>query len=257
MAAECDFSWLDASDRLLNARQHYAKEPMTSILVHTIYVNSTNTVVKVASERMALRKFVGGDANSGISEGCLLAAVQARKTAAPDSLYKLSDILLYNMNISPENIQHYAALDSEDDSFLKAIPLCANGISIPDSVFIFHDINCLYMIYSSYPASILKSDKTSRQKHKTRRVMFKPLPSRKTRYARPELLALPTAESVDAITDALEDTMVDISSGDERLSPEDNTGDTNNTLSNISRKRRSDSEDALQVIRSEAVDNSM
>ena len=32
MATECDFSWLDTPDRLLNAQQHNAKEPTTSIL---------------------------------------------------------------------------------------------------------------------------------------------------------------------------------------------------------------------------------
>jgi hypothetical protein len=196
MAAECDFSWLDASDRLLNARQHYAKEPMSSILVHSIYVNSATTIVKVSSERMALTATPA----PGISEGRLLATIQTHKAAAPDSSYKLSDILLYNVELAPENIQQYSSIELEDESFLKTLPLCANGVSIPDSVFIFHDINCLYMIYSSLPASILKSEKTPHLKNKTRRVVFKSLPSRKTRCARPELLVVPTAESVDAIT---------------------------------------------------------
>ena len=221
MATECDFSWLDTSDRLLNARQHYAKEPMTSILAHAIYVNSANTIVKVSSERMAL---LGAE----ISEGRLLAAIQGHKAAAPDSSYKLSDILLYNVNISSENIQHYVALDSEDNSFLKALPLCANGISVPDSVFIFHDINCLYMIYSSHPASILKSGKMAQTRNKTRRVVFKSVPSRRTRYAPP------MAESVEATIDALEDTTADISSGDARLSPEDVAGGASSTVSNAS-----------------------
>ena len=224
MATECDFSWLDTSDRLLNAQQHNAKEPMPSILAHAIYVNSANTIVKVSSERIAL--------TPGISEGRLLAAIQAHKAAAPDGSYKLSDLLLYHVNISPENIQQYAALDSEDEPecFLTVLPLCASGISIPDSVFIFHDINCLYMVYGSRPASILKSGKADQIRNRTRRVVFKALPLRRTRYAS----APPTAESVEATTDALDDRTTDSSSGDARLSPEAVAGGASNTLFNAS-----------------------
>ena len=63
--------------------------------------------------------------------------------------YKLMDILSYNVEIEPENIQPFLNIDSSggQNVFLRTLPI-TNDITIAPSIFIFHGINSIYFLFS-------------------------------------------------------------------------------------------------------------
>ena len=215
-----EFAWLDAAERLAQVQHTYAREPMIVIRAHAIYVSATNFIARVATEMISL------DGSGGIPGAQLLAVIQAHKVAAPSGAYRLADMLLYNVDLASEHIQQYAAaadVAQASVGFLRAVPAIAERVAIADSVFVFHDINCLYMIYQERAparlAPILKSAGKPCGGAKTRRVAFlAPLIPRAARHTRHTPYRSSTAsEAASEVAPA--DTAAAISSGDARRAP--------------------------------------
>ena len=175
--ADCPFAWLAAAERLALAPPPHACEPMASIGARAIYVDARGDIGRVHADRVPL------DGSGCLAGSRLRALVRAHEAGAPAAGYRLSDILLYNVDVAPEHVQQYAEAPAEGgDGFMRALPIRAEGLRVPASVFVFHDINRLYMVYrAGAPASILKSG-AARAPH-TRRVLFRAPPRRGTRRA--------------------------------------------------------------------------
>jgi hypothetical protein len=92
--------------------------------------------------------------------------------------YSVDSILLYNVSVEPENIQKYVNSDIVEP-FLKVYPI-VDEILIHPSIFIFHEINCIFFIFKQHeiklpPKSILKTSviidsKTTNKKTKRVRI---------------------------------------------------------------------------------------
>jgi len=78
-----------------------------------------------------------------------LKLIQSKKLFTPDSKYKLIDILKYNVELEPENIQSYSKTENiveKSAGFFKVLPII-DDIVISPSIFIFHGINAIYFIF--------------------------------------------------------------------------------------------------------------
>jgi len=139
---EDDDSWVEKERRLM-IHDNIIKEPMTDISVFYIYINLNDSIDKITSDRIELSVFDNGN---GFKKEQLMYLIQSHKLSTPSSRFRLTDILLFNMDIDPENI---SSLQNDDDRFFHVVPI-VNDIIIPPSVFIFHDINCFYFIYREY-----------------------------------------------------------------------------------------------------------
>jgi hypothetical protein len=62
--------------------------------------------------------------------------------------YRLSELLLYNVVIEPENLQNYSKTIQQmtDEIYLKKLSTI-DDIRISSSIIIFHTINTLYFIF--------------------------------------------------------------------------------------------------------------
>jgi hypothetical protein len=71
------------------------------------------------------------------------------------------DALLYNVDLEPEHVQKYANSPVEENQnlFLKRLPI-VDDITISPSIFIFHGINGLYLLFKEEPRTDIQNIKT-------------------------------------------------------------------------------------------------
>jgi hypothetical protein len=140
-----------------------------------IYVNLDSEIEKVVCENETLLQ-IDSSNTCIIPKERVLQIVQNKKMLNASLKYSIETILLYNVSIEPENIQKY--VNSENSiPFLKIYPI-VDEILIQPSIFIFHEINCIYFIFKQIdvkpmPKSILKPGGNGK---KTKRVRIQEVP---------------------------------------------------------------------------------
>lgn len=193
-SVDLDISWIENHERMNNIHKNYQREPMDSIKMCYIYVNLDSEIEKVVCENEILSKFDNSDTRI-IPKERVLQIVQNKKMLNETLKYSMDSILVYNVSIEPENIQKYVnsengVLDGspynstffgdKDNLYngFKMYPI-VDEILIHPSIFIFHEINCIYLIFKqtetktlpkTLPKSILKTEGTAPNMKKTKRV---------------------------------------------------------------------------------------
>ena len=175
--SEFDISWIEEHEKINHINTNYSREPMHKIQAYCVYVNKDSCIEKVNIENIALEKIENG--NRIITKEQILHFIQTKKvlkhsketqpsitrckpitiisttpcaTPANNSdgvRYKLQDILLYNIELESQNIQHYSQVDNYTElsaPFFKVLNIF-DEIVIPPSIFVFHSINALYFIF--------------------------------------------------------------------------------------------------------------
>jgi len=143
---DLDLSWLDKHEKMANVDHNYFKEPMNRIKIHFVYINVNDYIDKIVSEYQELQEC--SENYSKISNDRLLRIIQSHKTRG-DIKYQLLDILLFNVDIDPENINilvNRTDLIEEDSNFIKTLSP-TQDIILPHSIFVFHDINAIYLLF--------------------------------------------------------------------------------------------------------------
>ena len=153
---DLDISWIEKHERMNNIHTNYQREPMDSVKMCYIYVNLYSEIEKVIYENENLGQ-IDSSNNRIISKERVLQIVQNKKMLNDTLKYTIDTILVYNVSIEPENIQKY--VNSENVlPFLKVFPII-DEILIHPSIFIFHEINCIFkqIDVKPIPKSILKT----------------------------------------------------------------------------------------------------
>jgi hypothetical protein len=157
---DLDMSWLIETERLSKINQKYSRENMNEIQIHSIYISKTNHIEKITSTNQSLHSF------DQTSEFVGLLNSDAIKLVDTNNKYKLLDILVFNVDLEPENIQDFSKMDELggfSSRFLKSVYMAPTiqDIKIPPSIFIFHNLNAIYFLFQEIvivsPKSILKS----------------------------------------------------------------------------------------------------
>lgn len=95
--------------------------------------------------------------------------------SAGDTKYKVHEVLFYCMDVEPDNIPAFIGNTLGQSDYLKIYKQLTD-ITVPASMFMFHEINCVYVILVDPPKpglSILKTRKAGIAKNsKTKRVSF-------------------------------------------------------------------------------------
>jgi len=167
LESELDISWIQEQERLHKIHQNYSKERMESIDIFFIYINTNSYIEKIMCEKHSLDLL---EKTSVLKKETVLQMIQSKKKYTDHSKYKLMDILVYNVDLEPQHIQHYSTSDHHPQSFFKVLPI-VDDIPIPPSIFIFHNINSIFFLFQQHemdplknPKSILKSSTSSANK---------------------------------------------------------------------------------------------
>ena len=184
MEDSLDTSWIQEEEKIESIQHHYIREPMEIINTYFIYVNSNDSIEKIICEKEQCISLYGETA-VGIHKDRVLQIIQSKKSRLSYSnnaykvlsgktgsrkngskRYALQNILSFIVDLEPENVEAFSELDMVLDrvgegegegegesqwvkassSFLKVLPIF-DEIIIPESIFIFHNINCLYFIF--------------------------------------------------------------------------------------------------------------
>ena len=137
-----NIDWLMIQKRMSETiDENYIKEPMTNIMIHYIYINNNNSIEKIISEKENLSL----EDDFSILPGNRSIQLIQNHNMNNKKKFKLSESLLYNVDVDSDNIQNYVN-DINSVDFLTVLPFF-NVIKILPSLFIFHSLNCIFMIY--------------------------------------------------------------------------------------------------------------
>ena len=132
-----DVSWITCQERTLNINNTYCKEYMESINLIFMFVNKDNNIDKIVQEKHTIT-------NNVLSNSTILQIVQTNKKMNLIK-YKLLDILTFFIDIEPDHIQTF----DSSHNYLKTHSV-TNDILLPESIFIFHELNAVYFIFQEY-----------------------------------------------------------------------------------------------------------
>jgi len=187
---DLDISWIDRHNKLHNIDKNYCREPMENINIHSIFINTQNTIEKISSDKIDIY-------DNTIPKEKILKIIQDNKSmpgGVGSIKYKLLDIIVYNIDLEPQHIQDFVQNDDIDtDRFLKKVPI-VDDIRIAPSIFIFHSLNAIYIMFQEIEVvlnpiikPILKISGGDEGKKHTKKVrIFEPnhMAKNKTKYVR-------------------------------------------------------------------------
>jgi len=152
---DLDTLWIENEQKMDMIDKSYMREHSNMIKLFFIYIDDV-TIEHVIKGKEVLE-------STCISKERLLQIIQNNRHYN-DKKYRLDDLLLFTIDLEPENMQSFSELSDLTQmagSFLKKIPIF-EPIECSPSIFIFHDINSIYFLFNEIKKSaksILKSKK--------------------------------------------------------------------------------------------------
>lgn len=146
-----DMSWIEETEKLHTMETNYSREHMKTINTFFIYINRDKSVEKIIREKQPLVHHATRNC-SLLSKENMLGIIQTKKIYTPLSKYKFEDVLLYHIDIEPENIQCFTNDEKTVQNsvqYLKVLPFIGD-VEIPASIFIFHEVNALFFLFKEY-----------------------------------------------------------------------------------------------------------
>lgn len=146
---DLDTSWIEEEEKIQNIQYTCEREQCKGIHIYCIYVNKENIVNKIDHEKYPLEP---QSKCSLLPKENVLRIIQSKKIYTPTSKYKFEDIILYNVDLDAENIQSYENAEPtiyNSNEFFKVLPFVGD-IVVPNTVFIFHELNTLFFIFKEY-----------------------------------------------------------------------------------------------------------
>lgn len=161
---ELDISWMDEQKRILAIDHNYQREPLESITFHFCYTNA-DTIYKVLTEKYLFR-----DKNSTVPLSDLEKIIQ-EKSKMDTIQYDFSEYATFVVDLEPENIQSYVKTEASQASqasqvnFLSEKKNVIADIVCPQSIFIFHSLNAVIVIFKERVAPSITVPKSILKKH--------------------------------------------------------------------------------------------
>jgi hypothetical protein len=172
-----DETWVHELQKIQDVKQNYCKESMDSISIHSIFINNTKHIDKIVNSELPLSRHSTLENNRYIPKNAIMSIIQQNKEHTRElskRQYKLMDIASFFVTLEPEHIQSYSKTGSPHSTrdFFTIHPYLED-IQVPMSIFIFHKLNSIFLLFQEAASfstgrtmkSILK--KTSNKNAKT------------------------------------------------------------------------------------------
>ena len=177
---DLDTNWINEQTKLQNLQQNYFKEPLEQIKQYNIFINKNLYIDNIKCELIDVKKQPNTN-QTLITQEQILQIIQKHKTNKLTMNYKLKEILTYIVDIdTQQDIREYVSteISIKNNPFFKTYSNMVDEIKIPESIFIFHDINSIYFIFQERETipqnqvykSILKIDKRENDRKNTKKV---------------------------------------------------------------------------------------
>ena len=159
-----DFDWISESEKLYNINDHFNKISHDKIKTIFVYLNQSNSIDKITKSYLNIN-------NNCIPKNILLKTIYDNRIKNYTSIYNFDNLFLFHIPIDHDKINVFNS-SSNNNEFFNNINI-DNDLNIPPSLFIFHNINTLFIFYKQKlldikPQSILKTAHKTNKKTKKR-----------------------------------------------------------------------------------------
>lgn len=178
---ELDLSWLESMDIAEDKPKKYFKTNMENVIIFFIYVNKSSAIFKIEKEKHILEKM---ESKRILKKEVLMKAIQKRRNPEPKIKYKLRELLVYSVNINPDQIPDYVKNPNENTEKNITSMETIEDIVFSEYLPIFHRVNNCFVILEEMvlvlnekkdPVSILKKEQTKETNlKKTKKVRISP-----------------------------------------------------------------------------------
>ena len=151
---EINTDWINNETRLLNEEGLLCQEAMKTIKIVHVYMNEISEIVKI---KKTIHTFKDGS-NVVTCNEILRYYIENRKLQT--TKYKLFKVLVYNVDLGDKLYQKMKSISTIN--CLKSVSLYIEDIVINPSLFIFHEMNSIYLIYKEN----MKDSRSMTQKNK-------------------------------------------------------------------------------------------
>lgn len=131
-----DDDWINKIEEEDNLYNDFYYEKNENVLIYYLYINNDNEVEYIKKNNFIL-------INSTIRKEKLLYLLRSN-SIINDIKYSLSSILQYNIDLMPEDVLYYLK-NPKDFSFFNKKTI--SDITWKDTISLFQNLNCLYIIY--------------------------------------------------------------------------------------------------------------
>jgi hypothetical protein len=156
---DLDTSWINEFDAIDNDYKSYYSEPLEFINMNCIYLNAANEIINVHEEKVIFinKGLLSREEIVGLIKRNSIIDIDRKKEKADK--YSLMSILVFNINIEPENLKTFFKNNKTNDKsdnnsdtcigsqFLNSIKTI-DTIVFDKSISMFHDINNLYLVFA-------------------------------------------------------------------------------------------------------------
>ena len=171
-----DINWLHEETRLHNLHGEMQKEKPDKIRMNFVYLNRSDYINQILSEDYV---FPATDlSGSRIPLDNLLKIIQTHKLRTPTSQYRLVDIRSYIVDIDAVDVQSYSECNNNTNDgsscqfFKEEVP--TRDLLVPDSLFVFHNINAIYFVYHEIETEIQRHNLQSILKREMKQTLREP-----------------------------------------------------------------------------------
>ena len=160
--------WIEEEENLLKIQRNHPKESMTYIRCVFVYINKNEYIEQVVAEKELV-------ANDCIPKERVLRLVEERRHNKPNARYVFRDACISSVVLTPEQIPMFSQ-DEVGGRFLTKLGLLED-ISVPPSIFLFHDLNAVYFFFYEEDTGVLVPPKSilnkgGRRCNTTKRVSY-------------------------------------------------------------------------------------
>lgn len=134
---ELDCSWINEFEKNEIEYASFYKEQIEALKINYIYVDKDNVIDNIHQESIIIE-------NGKLDREKIIEIIKKNKKKNNID-YKLISILKYNITLEPEHIKNYINDDLNDD-FLSKVDILQD-IHFKDSINLFQDLNCLYIVF--------------------------------------------------------------------------------------------------------------
>ena len=172
---DLDTSWINEFEAIDNEYKSYYSESLEFINMNCIYLNAANEITVVHEEKVIFL-------NKGILSREEVVGLIKRNSIIDSLKYSLLSILVFNINIEPDNLKTFFKNNKNEKSdkpdkpdksdkpnkpnigsqFLNSIKNI-DTITFDKSISMFHDINNLYLVFYKKDPLVKKSGTTKRR----------------------------------------------------------------------------------------------
>lgn len=140
-----DMNWIDQEEKKITMNYGFIREPMKKIRINYVYIHD-DSIHNIETEEYPLMDETNSGSNQIIPNEHIIHLIESHKNKG-NVKHKIVDMLLFNVALESVDIQKYIHGEEKYNSkFLKTVSV-SQDIVIEPSIFIFHNINTIYMFF--------------------------------------------------------------------------------------------------------------